>query len=142
MALSETAGAIPDAEDELVALRAELEHQRNENAIKERQLDRYAADLRATSRRERQRARELSENYMATVRALAGAVEARDAYTAPNPMGSLQPSEAIGAAASWPIEMSAIVRVEPSESYLAKLLLERPKPKFGTWILEVRNGRV
>ena len=71
-----------EVEDELAALRAELEHQRRENAIKERQLDRYAADLRATSRRERQRARELSESYMATVRALAGAVEARDAYTA------------------------------------------------------------
>jgi ribonuclease P protein subunit RPR2 len=71
-----------EAEDELAALRAELEHQRRENAIKERQLDRYAADLRATSRRERQRSRELSESYMATVRALAGAVEARDAYTA------------------------------------------------------------
>ena len=82
MAGSKAAGAIPDAQDELAALRAELEHQRNDNAIKERQLDRYAADLRATSRRERQRTRELSENYMATVRALAGAVEARDAYTA------------------------------------------------------------
>ena len=33
-----------DAADELSALRAELEHQRTENAIKERQLDRYAAD--------------------------------------------------------------------------------------------------
>jgi ribonuclease P protein subunit RPR2 len=71
-----------DAEEELAALRAELEHQRTDNAIKERQLDRYAADLRATSRRERQHARELAESYMATVRALAGAVEARDAYTA------------------------------------------------------------
>jgi HD-GYP domain-containing protein (c-di-GMP phosphodiesterase class II) len=71
-----------DDDSELAALRAELEHQRTENAVKERQLDRYAADLRATSRRERQRARELSESYMATVRALAGAVEARDAYTA------------------------------------------------------------
>ena len=71
-----------DEQDELSLLRAALEHQRTENAIKERRLDRYAADLRATSRRERQRARELSESYMATVRALAGAVEARDAYTA------------------------------------------------------------
>jgi ribonuclease P protein subunit RPR2 len=71
-----------DDDSELAALRAELKHQRTENAVKERQLDRYAADLRATSRRERQRARELSESYMATVRALAGAVEARDAYTA------------------------------------------------------------
>jgi HD-GYP domain-containing protein (c-di-GMP phosphodiesterase class II) len=72
----------PEAESEIAALRAELEHQRVDNAIKERQLDRYAAELRATSRRERQRSRELSESYMATVRALAGAVEARDAYTA------------------------------------------------------------
>ena len=71
-----------DADEELAALRAELEHQRADNAIKERQLDRYAADLRATSRRERHHARELADSYMATVRALAGAVEARDAYTA------------------------------------------------------------
>jgi ribonuclease P protein subunit RPR2 len=70
------------AERELDALRAELEHHRADSAVKEDQLDRYAADLRATSRRERQRTRELAENYMSTVRALAGAVEARDAYTA------------------------------------------------------------
>ena len=76
------ARTVADPEQELAALREELEHQRAENAVKERQLDRYAADLRATSRRERQRARELAETYMATVRALAGAVEARDAYTA------------------------------------------------------------
>jgi ribonuclease P protein subunit RPR2 len=82
MAATNVQRAGPDAGDELSLLRAALEHQRTENAIKERQLDRYAADLRATSRRERQRARELSESYMATVRALAGAVEARDAYTA------------------------------------------------------------
>jgi ribonuclease P protein subunit RPR2 len=73
---------IDEVEEELAALRAELEHQRADNAIKERQLDRYAADLRATSRRERHHARELTDSYMATVRALAGAVEARDAYTA------------------------------------------------------------
>ena len=82
MAAANAPRAVPDASDELATLRAALEHQRTENAIKERQLDRYAEDLRATSRRERQRARELSESYMATVRALAGAVEARDAYTA------------------------------------------------------------
>jgi HD-GYP domain-containing protein (c-di-GMP phosphodiesterase class II) len=71
-----------DAAEEIAALRAELDLERTENAIKERQLERYAADLRATSRRERQGARELANTYMATVRALAGAVEARDAYTA------------------------------------------------------------
>ncbi len=82
MAQAKAPRAATAAGDELAELRLELEHQRTENAIKEQQLDRYAADLRATSRRERQRARELSESYMATVRALAGAVEARDAYTA------------------------------------------------------------
>src|SRR6202034_2269860 len=76
-------GAAPiDPLAEIVALREELERQRTEDAAKERDLARFAADLRATSRRERQRARELHETYTATVRALAGAVEARDAYTA------------------------------------------------------------
>jgi len=71
-----------DRKPELAALQAELEDQRADNAVKEDQLDRYAAELRASARRERQRTRELAESYMATVRALAGAVEARDAYTA------------------------------------------------------------
>jgi HD-GYP domain-containing protein (c-di-GMP phosphodiesterase class II) len=76
-------GAAPiDPLAEIAALREELERQRAEDAAKERDLERYGADLRATSRRERQRARELRDSYEATVRALAGAVEARDAYTA------------------------------------------------------------
>jgi HD-GYP domain-containing protein (c-di-GMP phosphodiesterase class II) len=48
---------------------------------KERQLERYAADLRTTFKAERERAQQLRASYMATVRALANAVEARDAYT-------------------------------------------------------------
>jgi HD-GYP domain-containing protein (c-di-GMP phosphodiesterase class II) len=48
---------------------------------KERQLERYATDLRETFKAERKRAQELRASYMATVRALANAVEARDAYT-------------------------------------------------------------
>jgi HD-GYP domain-containing protein (c-di-GMP phosphodiesterase class II) len=48
---------------------------------KERQLERYAADLRETFKAERARSAELRASYMATVRALANAVEARDAYT-------------------------------------------------------------
>jgi ribonuclease P protein subunit RPR2 len=75
--------AIPnDARAEIAALRAQLAHQRAEDAAKERELERTAADLRAASRRERQRSRELRETYTATVRALSNAVEARDAYTA------------------------------------------------------------
>src|SRR3984957_8116310 len=77
------AASAPDGDElELLSLRVELEHQRADNAAQEDQLDRYAAELRASARRERQRTRELAESYMATVRALAGAVEARDAYTA------------------------------------------------------------
>jgi ribonuclease P protein subunit RPR2 len=48
---------------------------------KERQLERYATDLRDTFKAERTRSQELRASYMATVRALANAVEARDAYT-------------------------------------------------------------
>jgi HD-GYP domain-containing protein (c-di-GMP phosphodiesterase class II) len=77
-----TAKAKGEDEIELAALRAELDDQRADNVVKGEQLDRYAAELRASVRRERQRTRELAESYMATVRALAGAVEARDAYTA------------------------------------------------------------
>ncbi len=47
----------------------------------ERQLERYAADLRETFKQERERRRELEASYAATVRALSNAVEARDAYT-------------------------------------------------------------
>jgi putative nucleotidyltransferase with HDIG domain len=50
-------------------------------AAKEQQLERYAADLRETFKRERERRHELRQSYMATVRALCNAVEARDAYT-------------------------------------------------------------
>ncbi len=48
---------------------------------KEQQLERYAADLRDTFMAERARAEELRGSYVATVRALTNAVEARDAYT-------------------------------------------------------------
>src|SRR6186997_3271204 len=52
----------------------------NETALLS-QLERYAADLRETFKQERARAEELRRSYVATVRALAIAVEARDAYT-------------------------------------------------------------
>jgi ribonuclease P protein subunit RPR2 len=68
-------------EQEVARLRARLaEHERRESASAE-QLERYAADLRETFKRERERAQELRRSYMATVRALSNAVEARDAYT-------------------------------------------------------------
>jgi ribonuclease P protein subunit RPR2 len=66
---------------ELEVLRAQLRRAEAEAAEKESQLQRYAADLRETFKQERARTHELRDSYVATVRALANAVEARDAYT-------------------------------------------------------------
>jgi putative nucleotidyltransferase with HDIG domain len=68
-------------EAQVEALRAELVAVRAEAAAKSRQLERYAADLRETFKAERAQRARLQESYMATVRALSNAVEARDAYT-------------------------------------------------------------
>ena len=62
-------------------LEAELARRVEEAEEKELQLQRYAADLRETFMQERTRSDELRRSYMLTVRALASAVEARDAYT-------------------------------------------------------------
>ena len=62
-------------------LRAELAAQRDKSGDEERQLERYASDLREIFKEERARAEELRDSYVATVRALTNAVEARDAYT-------------------------------------------------------------
>jgi putative nucleotidyltransferase with HDIG domain len=67
--------------EEIGRLRAELARHEQESTDKERQLERYAADLRETFKEERARSLQLHSSYMATVRALSNAVEARDAYT-------------------------------------------------------------
>ena len=66
---------------EISVLRDRLASVERSAAEKEQQLERYAADLRETFKRERERRHELRRSYMATVRALCNAVEARDAYT-------------------------------------------------------------
>src|SRR5512142_3170971 len=71
----------PELIQQIERLRAELARREQEAADKERQLERYAADLRETFKQERSRSQELQRSYMATVRALSNAVEARDAYT-------------------------------------------------------------
>ena len=68
-------------QERIAELEAELASRTREAAEKEQQLERYAADLRETFKQERARAQELRQSYMLTVRALASAVEARDAYT-------------------------------------------------------------
>jgi putative nucleotidyltransferase with HDIG domain len=67
-------GNQPDLVQEIERLRDELAIREQEAADRDRQLERYAADLRETYKQERARSREL-------VRALSNAVEARDAYT-------------------------------------------------------------
>ena len=74
-------GRIEDLQAEIERLRGELARHEREAADKELQLERYAADLRETFKQERARSQELQRSYMATVRALSNAVEARDAYT-------------------------------------------------------------
>jgi len=71
----------PGLAAELERVRAELEQQRHLAEEKEHQLERYASDLRETFKAERARAEELRVSYLATVRALMNAVEARDSYT-------------------------------------------------------------
>jgi putative nucleotidyltransferase with HDIG domain len=66
---------------EVERLRATLTLREREAAAKERQLERYAADLQESFRREREQAQAVRRSYNATVRALSNAVEARDAYT-------------------------------------------------------------
>ena len=68
-------------EDTVASLRARLEQTERRANARQRQLERYAADLREVFKQERARAQELRRSYMATVRALSNAVEARDAYT-------------------------------------------------------------
>jgi putative nucleotidyltransferase with HDIG domain len=75
------ANSASELSGEVEVLRAQLERREREAADKELQLQRYAADLRETFKQERARAQELRRSYMATVRALSNAVEARDAYT-------------------------------------------------------------
>jgi HD-GYP domain-containing protein (c-di-GMP phosphodiesterase class II) len=77
----ELRAAVAERERELAELRAELERVKRDNAARTIQLDRYAKDLRETFKQERAAAQELKRSYRATVRALANAVEARDAYT-------------------------------------------------------------
>jgi hypothetical protein len=70
-----------NGQDAATDLKVRLERVEREAAGRQRQLERYAADLREVFKRERAATQELRSSYMATVRALSNAVEARDAYT-------------------------------------------------------------
>jgi cyclic di-GMP phosphodiesterase len=80
-ALPMSVDTVSELKEEIERLRAELARRDQEAADKERQLERYAADLRETFKQERVRSQELHASYVATVRALSNAVEARDSYT-------------------------------------------------------------
>ena len=61
-------------EDTVASLRARLEQTERQANARQRQLERYAADLREVFKQERARAQELRRSYMATVRALSNAL--------------------------------------------------------------------
>jgi HD-GYP domain-containing protein (c-di-GMP phosphodiesterase class II) len=67
--------------DEVVRLRAELAKQERAMRAREEEFGRYILQLREAVRREKRHASEMSRSYVAAVRALTNAVEARDAYT-------------------------------------------------------------
>lgn len=67
---------------EVERLRAELARRERQAAVYERELALYARELAETVRREQARSQQLRRSYLAIVRALSNAVEARDAYTA------------------------------------------------------------
>src|SRR5436305_5750363 len=66
---------------EVVRLRAELVKQERAMRAREEEFGRYILQLREGVRREKKQAAEVSRSYVAAVRALTNAVEARDAYT-------------------------------------------------------------
>jgi HD-GYP domain-containing protein (c-di-GMP phosphodiesterase class II) len=103
---------------ELERLRQELAAQQRVAADKEMQLERYASDLRETFKAERARADELRLSYVATVRALTNAVEARDAYTGKH-------AERV---AAYGLELA--LRMDPA-------LAEDPQTEFGFLLHDV-----
>jgi len=66
---------------EVVRLRAELAAQERALRAKEEEFGRYISRLREALRKEKRQAEVVSRSYVAAVRALTNAVEARDAYT-------------------------------------------------------------
>jgi ribonuclease P protein subunit RPR2 len=107
-----------ELKSELQDARSELAEQRRLAADKEAQLERYASDLRETFKAERASADELRASYVATVRALTNAVEARDAYTGKH-------AERV---AAYGLELTR--RVDPQ-------LAEDPQTEFGFLLHDV-----
>ncbi len=98
-----TVGTEQQLRSRIEELEAELARRSAEDVEKEQQLQRYAADLRETFKQERSRSEELHRSYMLTVRALASAVEARDAYTGRHAERVAAYGLAIGAVYGMPI---------------------------------------
>jgi HD-GYP domain-containing protein (c-di-GMP phosphodiesterase class II) len=78
---SDAVSELQQLREELTRLKAELAAHEREAEARACELTRYADELKRASKREHERALELRRSYEATVRALADAVEARDAYT-------------------------------------------------------------
>ncbi len=91
-----------DGRDESTLLRERLEVAGRTTQAREHQLERYADDLRESFSRERGSREQLERSYVATVRALCNAVEARDAYTGRHAERVAAYGMAIAAAADAP----------------------------------------
>jgi putative nucleotidyltransferase with HDIG domain len=103
---------------EIETLRAALSERNQDAVIKQRQLERYAADLRESSTQARARTDELRRSNAATARALSNAVEARDAYTTRH-------AERV---AAYGLEIAYALGLGP---------LERPELEFGLLLHDV-----
>lgn len=104
--------------EEIARLRAALSERDRQAAEKELEFERYATRLREAYRRERDRAREVRRSYMAAVRALTNAVEARDAYT----------SKHAERVAAYALQLGALIDAR---------LAEEPEMEFGFLLHDV-----
>jgi HD-GYP domain-containing protein (c-di-GMP phosphodiesterase class II) len=103
---------------EVVRLRAELAKQERAMRAREEEFGRYILQLREGLRREKRHAAEVTHSYVAAVRALTNAVEARDAYTGKH-------AERV---AAYGLELARIV--DPA-------LAEDPETEFGFLLHDV-----
>jgi HD-GYP domain-containing protein (c-di-GMP phosphodiesterase class II) len=78
MSISDKQGLLGE---EVTRLRRELADHERQMREREQEFERYSARLRDAIRREQTHADQVSRSYVAAVRALTNAVEARDAYT-------------------------------------------------------------